>query len=233
MKSILLFLIISLQLFANIGNIMVLKGEAEIHRSQNKVLPASSGMTILLGDQIITADKARAQIILKDDTIITIGANSSFQFDKYFFDGTSKSTIKMKATRGFFRSVTGKIGELAPERFTVETSSATIGIRGTDFSARIEKSIERFKCYSGGITITIGDLVKELGAGELFEFAPNQMHISPQMRKKAQQERFSPQTRELADITEEIEQREHIKEPVHPEPIIPNGVPCAPCPSQP
>ncbi len=169
MKYLLLLFAISSSIFANIGNIMALKGTATIHRAETK-LPASNGMELKQGDTITTAEKTRAQIMLKDETVITVGSNSSFSFTKYFFDGTKASTIHMKSSRGFFRSVTGRIGKIAPERFQVKTSSATIGIRGTDFSVLQRDGVERFTCHFGAIRVKFGENIRDLKAGESFEF---------------------------------------------------------------
>ena len=59
----------------------------------------------------------------------------------------------MHSRHGFFRSVTGEIGKLAPERFRVTTKSATIGIRGTDFEGYTGGEKERFICNRGAIFI--------------------------------------------------------------------------------
>jgi len=217
MLKILLFLFLTMHTYANIGNIMALKGSAEIHKKSNDILTAKSGMTIDKGDTIVTQRKTRVQVILKDDTVITIGSHSSFSFDTYFFDGSKKSTLSMRMNRGFFRSVTGKIGKMAPERFKVKTSSATIGIRGTDFSVRLQNSIERFKCYSGGIRITFGNTYKDISAGEIFE-----LNINTLKRWSAQ---TNPTTADLSDLKElDVAEREIVYP--RPEPVIPDGVPC-------
>ena len=194
MKKLLLLLLITTHIFANIGNIMALKGEVKIkHANIEKI--ATSGMEIIEGDTIVTSTKSRAQVVLKDNTIVTIGSNSSFQFDKYFFDGTKKSLVKMRANRGFFRSVTGKIGKIAPERFTVETSSATIGIRGTDFSVEMKERMERFMCHRGKISIRIGGRLIELVAGEMFE-------LNPKTLEEIFKGHFNPQETAVQDMTE-------------------------------
>ena len=147
-------LLMSLFLFANIGTVMAVKGNALIKRV-NKVLRIRNGIGILNGDRVITKTNSRVQIILKDDTTLTIGANSSFEFTNFYFDGTKKSSLRMRARRGFFRAVTGKISKIAPKRFKVKTVSATIGIRGTDFSGNIMKNREIIKCYSGAIIVKL------------------------------------------------------------------------------
>ena len=195
MKHILFLLLLTGSIFANIGNIMALKGKATLHRTSQQ-LPVQSGMPILQGDKISTSGKTRVQIILKDDTIITVGANSSISFDTFSYDGTKKSTIQMSSKRGFFRSVTGKIGKIAPERFMVKTSSATIGIRGTDFSVLQAHGIERFTCHRGGIRVKIGNKVRDLAPGESFEFKSKKGPLTHD---------FEPKTYDVSDITDGIE----------------------------
>jgi len=169
-------------LFANIGTIMAMSGSASIHRS-GSTLSAKSGMSILNGDEITTRSKSRVQVILKDDTTLTIGANSSFEFSKFYFDGTKKSNLRMKANRGFFRAVTGKIGKIAPKRFKVKTLSATIGIRGTDFSGNIMKKREVIRCYSGAISVKLDrGGVKNLLAGMLIDITNKNVKIKTNLK---------------------------------------------------
>jgi hypothetical protein len=165
MKKICLFLLLTLTTFADIGTIMVAKGDAQIKRA-NKLLPVKNGMDILKGDEIITKKKTRIQVMLNDDTVITIGPDSSFSFLDYFFDGSKKSTVKMQANRCFFRSVTGKIGKIAPKRFKVKTNLATIGIRGTDFSAQIGSTSSSYICNRGEITLHFSNIRKSILAGQ-------------------------------------------------------------------
>lgn len=166
--KIFLLILVSISLFANIGNIMAIKGSAEVQRVGALIL-ATNGMQLKEGDKILTAPKSRVQVMLEDETVVTIGASSVFGFDEFVFDGTKNSKLSMSANRGFFRSLTGKIGKLAPERFKVKTTSATIGIRGTDFSGEIFADKEIFKCYSGAIVVMYKDGEKEIKAGEMVE----------------------------------------------------------------
>jgi hypothetical protein len=193
MKYIIFILLLSSHIFASIGHIMALKGTAIIERNNQKIT-ATSGINIEEGDTVVTAKNTRTQIMLTDETVITIGSNSSFEFSKYFYDGTKKSNLSMKSSRGFFRSLTGHIGKLAPERFKIKTSSATIGIRGTDFSALQRNGIERFACYYGKIYVRFGNQTRNLKAGERFEF--KRINTLPT------QTAFTPKKYEVSDITE-------------------------------
>ncbi len=177
-----LIILMSAFLFANIGTIMAMKGSASIDRA-GRSLNAKSGMSILNGDEVVTRSNSRVQIILKDDTALTIGANSSFEFSKFYFDGSKKSNVRMKANRGFFRAVTGKIAKLAPKRFKVKTVSATIGIRGPDFSGNIMKKREVFRCYSGAISVKLDKGgVKNLLAGMLIDITDKDVNIKSDLK---------------------------------------------------
>ena len=174
--KIFLLLLLSLSLMANIGNIMAVKGSADIQRA-GTTLHAVSGMVLEKGDSIVTLKKSRVQVMLKDETVVTIGASSSFSFVDYFYDESKKSKLTMRANRGFFRSVTGKIGKLAPERFKVKTASATIGIRGTDFSGEILSNREIFKCYQGKIFIEFEGNDRDVEAGMMAEIFKDKLNL--------------------------------------------------------
>lgn len=153
MKAIILIVMMSLYAFANIGTVMAMKGKATIKRSSN--IAVKVGMSIKQGDRLTTKSKSRVQIMLKDDSVVTIGANSSFDFSQYQFTRNKNSKLHFKAKKGFFRIVTGKIGKLAPNRFRIKTTKALIGIRGTDFSANIMSHKEIIQCHSGSIWVKI------------------------------------------------------------------------------
>jgi len=156
MKYILLLLALSSFAWSSIGNIGALAGSADIVRNGN-TLKVKVGMEVVVEDKIITAAKSRVQAILKDNTIVTIGPKSVFVFDAYKFSNKNDSHLDMHIERGFFRSVTGEIGKVAPKRFNVKTVSATIGIRGTDFSAFVSDKKEIITCHKGQISVLVED----------------------------------------------------------------------------
>jgi hypothetical protein len=225
--KILLLIFLSISLWGNIGTVMALKGSAEIKRSDTNI-EVKSGMDVIEKDEIITQDKTRVQVMLNDDTVVTIGANSSFSFEEFSQEAQNEK-ISMRANRGFFRSVTGQIGKLAPERFKVKTASATIGIRGTDFSGDISFEREVFKCYDGAIFVEFEGDIKELDAGMMMEILGTEYEIKEFDVKKASEalgkdlsgmkgfviesiDDSEIPTEVISDITEIIENEETIEE---------------------
>lgn len=165
MRSIFFILVLSSLLWSGIGNVGVLQGNVNMIRDIN-TLKVKSGMELEVEDKVITKEKSRLQAILKDDTIVTIGPNSIFVFDAYKFGGKNDSQVDMHIEHGFFRSITGQIGKIAPKRFNIKTVSTTIGIRGTDFSANVSDLKEIITCHKGRISVTVAKKIYLVDEGE-------------------------------------------------------------------
>ena len=149
-------LIISSNLFANVvARVSAMHGDVSVSRYSKK-LKVISGFSIKEKDIIITQNKSKVQLIFKDDTIISIGKNSSFSIEKYLYIETKKPIAKFKMLNGMMRVITGKIGKIAPDRFSVKTKTATIGIRGTNFGLiLVGDKLHQSFCTSGAIDISL------------------------------------------------------------------------------
>ncbi len=96
------------------------------------------GLALQEGDRLTTADGASAIIRLEDGTRMTVRPNSELVLQQYRFRPSAPdNSMLMQLVRGGFRAVTGLISRNAPNAARVQTSTATIGIRGTDFDARL------------------------------------------------------------------------------------------------
>ena len=96
------------------------------------------GLSLREGDRLTTSDGASAIIKLDDGTRMTIRPNSEMILQEYHFkENAPDNSMLMQLVRGGFRAVTGLISKNAPNAARVQTSTATIGIRGTDFDARL------------------------------------------------------------------------------------------------
>jgi len=152
MRAIILALLLSVVAFGNIGKVAASKGEATIHRG-GKTISVKPNIDIILKDRLTTQKGGKVQVILKDETTITIGENSEYSFDSFSFDGTANSEASMQLKNGFFRAISGEIGKVAPKRFNIKTRSATIGILGTHFYGFIQGDEEKIGCVKGKIIV--------------------------------------------------------------------------------
>jgi len=96
------------------------------------------GLPLKQGDRLTTSDGGSAIIRLADGTRMTLRPNSELVLQQYQFRANaSDNSFLMQMVRGGFRAVTGLISKGSPDAARVQTSTATIGIRGTDFDARL------------------------------------------------------------------------------------------------
>jgi hypothetical protein len=96
------------------------------------------GLPLREGDRLTTSDGASAIIKLEDGTRMTVRPNSEIVLQQYQFkENAPDNGMLMQLVRGGFRAVTGLISKNSPNAARVQTNTATIGIRGTDFDARL------------------------------------------------------------------------------------------------
>ena len=165
MKLLFLLSLFILSLSANIGSVTALKGDAKLSH-QKSVTDLTLHASIAEKDHINTSKKSRVQVILKDDTVITIGPESEYYFEAFQQEGDVQ--VKMRIDHGFFKSVTGKIGKIAPERFKIKTRASIIGVRGTQFMAYVAEDEEMIGCIQGAIVVwTNSGLTFDVPAGKM------------------------------------------------------------------
>ena len=87
------------------------------------------------GDVIKTNRRGTAQILFADNTKMVVGPNSQVAVDDFVFSSSSRaSTFAIDALRGSFRFITGAS---AKNVYSINTPTATIGVRGTAFDGHV------------------------------------------------------------------------------------------------
>ena len=130
--SLLIILLSSLQGFANEMIGVISAGIGEISNQKNEKL--STGSKIYFGDTILVKAQSNAQILLLDETALTVGEKSELTIDEFIYDPKSKigkivSNIKI----GTVRVITGEISKKNPDNLEVNVPTGSIGARGTEF----------------------------------------------------------------------------------------------------
>ncbi|MBI9079589.1 MAG: FecR domain-containing protein [Pseudodesulfovibrio sp.] len=121
-----------------IGEITIVHGTA-IAEGPDGSRELTQGSPVYEGETITTQGAGSAtEITFTDGATLSQGPSSSVRLDDYVFDpdqDTGEMTLQLM--EGSFRSVTGKIVDMNPEGFTIDTPLATIGIRGTTTGHRV------------------------------------------------------------------------------------------------
>ena len=122
---------------AESGTAKVVWGDVRIERAGVSV-PLLVGDPVLEKDRIVVPAGGSAGITLRDDTRISVGPRSTLVINGFNFDPkTQEGNVDTSILRGTMRYVTGLVGRLNPNSVRVATSTATIGIRGTEFIVEI------------------------------------------------------------------------------------------------
>lgn len=151
MKSLLFYLFFFTSLlFADVGKVSSVAGDAGILRGE-RVIPVFTGISLEKSDVIKTSNNSKLQIIFDDNTIVTLGKNTTLDVSDYIFDteNPKKSKITLNFLSGTFKTISGKIGKLNRKKFKLKTKSASVGIRGTVIFGN-QKIIA---CTSGEISV--------------------------------------------------------------------------------
>ena len=120
-----------------IGLVKSASGEAFILRDGRRmaVLPGSG---LVLGDVLSTGDSGAVGVILRDDTVLSLGPSTEIRIEQFAFEpAEQKLGMVLRVTRGLISYVSGRISRISPGSVRIETPVATLGIRGTRLVARI------------------------------------------------------------------------------------------------
>ncbi|MBK8176175.1 MAG: FecR domain-containing protein [Rhodospirillales bacterium] len=164
------------------GHIEGLQGEVTATGTTGFSRPLQNGSTLLVGDRIETSAEGRARIKLLDGAIVTLGANSALTIETYEDDNDDNGKALLDVTQGVFLAISGAIARLGPDRFSVTTPVATLGVRGTEAWGEVAPDHLAVAMLSGtevSVTTPLGSVVlNEPGSGVdvVFGEAPPQPH---------------------------------------------------------
>jgi hypothetical protein len=121
------------------GEVEFARGVGFVQSPGQQPRTLGKGQQLREGDRITTSEGSSAIVKLEDGTRMTVRPNSELVLSQYQFreNAPESSSMLLQMVRGGFRAVTGLISKGSPNAARVQTSTATIGIRGTDFDARL------------------------------------------------------------------------------------------------
>ena len=138
-----LFLLIAignLSAAEDIGGVSEQSGDpGAIYRTSGEELPANLDTSVQSYDNVET-ENGRLKIKFVDDTQISLTEHTLIEITEYVYDpDPSKSKMAMNFVAGTARFATGGLGLVPKENIQIETPTATIGIRGTDFTTTVDE----------------------------------------------------------------------------------------------
>ena len=158
-----------------IGTIVMTRGNVTATSQDGSSRALRRRSEIFAAETITTDATGFAQIRLVDSAIVALKENTEFLFEEYAFDGEGgqQDRAVMSLLQGGFRTIDGLITDDENGEYRVDTQYASIGVRGTAFSAVIDPELNALftGVSEGGITVTNGEGAIDLGLGGNFDFS--------------------------------------------------------------
>jgi hypothetical protein len=151
-----------------IGSVTELDGIGQIKR-ENETVGNSTGTTIQQMDEASTK-KGKMRIDFVDETRLDVVDHSKIIIDEFVYDpATGKGSLDIRASLGAVRYASGQIAKTSRQKVRLRTPTATISVRGTDFSMVVNEIGESYvtllpSCDTNGDCIT-GEIKVENNGG--------------------------------------------------------------------
>lgn len=123
---------------AGVGKVTEQTGPTEIIRDK-KSISSSINTAVQMNDTVSTA-RAKAELTFEDKTTVKLTEHSKMIIDDFVYDpkkGSGKLAINMAL--GTARYASGQIAKNNPQQVAIKTPTASIAVRGTDFSMTVDE----------------------------------------------------------------------------------------------
>ena len=113
-------------------------GWRQIVRNEQPLEP-NKGEEVISKDDLRTGE-GRLQVRFRDDSKLRMTEHTRIVIDNMVFDDDpSKSALAMTFAQGTARFISGQLGKVDKENIRLKTPTASIGIRGTDFTVTVDE----------------------------------------------------------------------------------------------
>ena len=121
-----------------IGFVKNVSGEASVTTAGNR-RKAEVGTPVHQGSVLRTGAQGSMGVTFRDETLMSFGPDTELTVDEYLYaPAQGKLKLGSKLAKGSLNYVSGVIAKLKPDAVLVDTPTGTIGVRGTQFVAKIE-----------------------------------------------------------------------------------------------
>lgn len=173
MKKLILLLSVITLSYASIGKISAIRGDAVVITDGIET-KALLNHKLNEKDIVKTSNNARLQIIFNDNTVTTLGKNTSLIINDYLLNGKN-SKVNLEVNQGSFKVITGEISKIARKNFSLKAQTATIGIRGTVFIGEVGFNVNKLACLQGAIDVKVGNKSSLINSGKQISFKENKI----------------------------------------------------------
>jgi hypothetical protein len=116
-----------------IGRVAIVEGKVVIiHEGEKQGYWAEDDLPLFKGDTIVSLDKGRTRLELKDRSAVTLASGTKIVLTDVLLEREIRSTF-LAMVLGKARFLVAKLQELRSTDYKVKTQTAIVGVRGSDF----------------------------------------------------------------------------------------------------
>jgi len=129
-----------MNLEAAIGTITEQVNSPPSIQRQKTTLTGTKGTRVEMQDAVKTT-AGKVGITFADDTKVQVNENSRLVIDDFVYDpkSTKGGKLAVNVAAGTVRYASGQIAKNSPQNVALNTPTATVGVRGTDFTATVDE----------------------------------------------------------------------------------------------
>lgn len=129
----------SSSVLASIGSVTEHQGPPGVLERNKSKLEVEKGTDLEMNDKIETA-KSKMKLTFDDDTVVSLTEQSKLVIDDFVYDpNTSTGRLAMNVAMGTVRYASGAVAHNSRENVRLRTPTATISVRGTDFTMTVDE----------------------------------------------------------------------------------------------
>ena len=165
-------LLVTSQSYGAIGTITEQVNAAPTVTRKSQTLAGAKGTSMEMNDTVRTT-QGKVGITFEDQTKVQVNENSKLVIDDFVYDAKKGSgKIALNMALGTVRYASGQIAKNNPQSVGINTPSATVSVRGTDFTATVDELgrstfILLPSCPSDRNTRTVSDIESNCKVGEI------------------------------------------------------------------
>lgn len=182
-----LFFLVGAVWAASSGSIDQVSGSVTVTGADKVPRKAGLKEQIQSGDTITTEAKSEVVIKLADDSVVALRPNTQFTVTEFKYEKNPTDTAQFSLLKGAARFLTGLIGRASHDRVRVMASTATIGIRGTDFEVVVVPQDEAEKRAGVYDYVHDGATNIQLASGPGLDVEKSQTAFAPDKPKPGEQ----------------------------------------------
>jgi len=134
-----------------IGGAEIVVNEVKGNLAPNRVVAILRGDEVYRDEGVQTGPDSSAKVVLRDNTVVTVGASSNVKLDRFVYAGEGqRGAIALNLVKG---SLVFATGNAEKHSYLITTPTAALGVRGTIFRVEATASKTQVVLEEGAINV--------------------------------------------------------------------------------